>query len=186
MLLEPLTVHGRSVRYRFARQRAKYLAGALIGLDEIDEAKLGDVAFRDALCELPGIGPKTASWIVRNRRASDAVAILDVHIVRACEYMEIFPHGSDPSRNYFDLERRFLDFCIAGNVRASVVDSVMWQTMRSIGRKLLSALIDTPSCNGEALPLINWGEQRCQDQAEAAATAISAAEIRGATRAVAV
>ena len=78
MLLEPLTVRGRQVRYRFARQRAKFLAGSLTGLDEIDESDLDDVAFRDALCGLPGIGPKTASWIVRNRRASDEVAILDV------------------------------------------------------------------------------------------------------------
>ncbi|MBB3890462.1 thermostable 8-oxoguanine DNA glycosylase [Phenylobacterium haematophilum] len=178
MLLEPLTVRGRQVRYRFARQRAKFLAGSLTGLDEIDESDLDDVAFRDALCGLPGIGPKTASWIVRNRRASDAVAILDVHIVRACEHMEVFPRGSDPARHYFELERRFLDFCSAGGVRASVVDAVMWQTMRSLGRKLLSALVDTPDCNGEALPLLRWGERQCQDPAEAAATTTSVAAVR--------
>lgn len=186
LLLEPLIVEGRPVRYRFARQRAKYLAGALVGLDAIDEAGLTDVEFRDALCGLPGIGPKTASWIVRNRRASDAVAILDVHIIRACEHMAVFPSGSDPARHYLDLESRFLDFCSAGGVRASVVDAVMWQTMRSMGRRLLSSLIDTSNCSGEALPLLRWGEQQCQDQAAAAATATSAAAGRGAVaRAVA-
>lgn len=175
LLLEPLIVKGRPVRYRFARQRAKYLAGALVGLDDLDEASLTDVEFRDALCALPGIGPKTASWIVRNRRASDAVAILDVHIIRACEHMTVFPAGSDPARHYLDLESRFLDFCTAGGVRASVVDAVMWHTMRSMCRKLLASLIDTPNCNGEALPLLHWGEQQCQDQVETAVTATSAA-----------
>lgn len=183
MLLDPLTVRGRPVRYRFARQRAKYLAGALVGLDQIDEADLDDIEFRDALRGLPGIGPKTASWIVRNRRASDEVAILDVHIIRACEHMSVFPRGSDVARHYLDLEQRFLDFCTAGGVRASVVDAVMWQTMRSICRKLLATLIDTPNCNAEALPLLSWGEQQCQDPAEAVATAISAVEVRAAARA---
>lgn len=183
LLLEPLIVKGRPVRYRFARQRAKYLAGALVGLDDIDETSLTDVEFRDALCGLPGIGPKTASWIVRNRRASDAVAILDVHIIRACEHMTVFPNGSDPARHYLDLESRFLDFCSAGGVRASVVDAVMWHTMRSMDRKLLSSLIDTSNCNGEALPLLSWGEQQCQDQAETAATATSVAAVQGAVAA---
>ena len=177
LLLEPLNLKGRSVRYRFARQRAKYLAGALVGLDDIDEAGLSDIEFRNALCGLPGIGPKTASWIVRNRRASDAVAILDVHIIRACEHMTVFPRGADPARHYLDLESRFLDFCSAGSVRASVVDAVMWQTMRSICRKLLASLIDTPSCSGEAFPLLRWGEQQCQDQVGAATTATSAAAV---------
>lgn len=142
LLSQPLDVGGRSVRYRFARQRAHHLAAALDGLRLIDEAVLADVPLREALRGLPGIGPKTASWIVRNRRGSDAVAILDVHIVRACRVMGLFPDDVDPARGYAALERRFLAFCGAARVRASVLDATMWSTMRGISPRLYHRLVD--------------------------------------------
>jgi thermostable 8-oxoguanine DNA glycosylase len=142
LLREPLAVNGRAVQYRFAAQRARYLADTLKALAESDFDCLGDVALRDALRQLSGIGPKTASWIVRNRRASDHVAILDVHIVRACAAIGIFPAGAEPTRRYLDLEQRFLAFCDATHSRASAMDAVMWSTMRSLSRPLLQQLVD--------------------------------------------
>lgn len=170
LLKEPLNVNGRQIRYRFASQRAKYLAGTLAGLAEIDEDDLADVELRDALCELPGIGPKTASWIVRNRRGSDAVAILDVHIVRACVHMGVFPEKADPARHYLDLERRFLDFCLGADAKASLIDAVMWATMRQLDRSLMKLLIDPGTAIDERLPLFEWGENQCQVVAARAAT----------------
>lgn len=170
LLTEPLTVHGRQVRYRFAAQRAKYLAGTLAGLAGIDEDDLDDLGLRDALCALPGIGPKTASWIVRNRRGSDAVAILDVHIVRACIHMGVFPEKADPARHYLDLERRFLDFCLSADAKASLIDAVMWGTMRQLDRSLMKLLIDGETSIDERLPLLEWGNNQCQVAAERAAT----------------
>jgi thermostable 8-oxoguanine DNA glycosylase len=142
MLRAPLLVQNRFVRYRFPAQRAKYLARALELLIDINEADLEDVAMRNALLSLPGIGPKTASWIVRNRRGSDNVAILDVHIVRACRIMKVFSSSFEPVRHYYELERRFLDFCAATNSRASNMDAVMWMTMRELSHKLLQQLVD--------------------------------------------
>jgi thermostable 8-oxoguanine DNA glycosylase len=142
MLSRPLTLRGRAVRYRFAAQRAKYLSGALEMLADIDEATLGDVELRNTLLHLPGVGPKTASWIVRNRRGSDEVAILDVHIVRACRIMDIFPPTAEPPRHYCQLERRFLSFCAATGSLASNMDAVMWRTMRAISPKLMQQLVD--------------------------------------------
>ena len=156
--LEPLMINGRRVHYRFARQRAKYLSASLRALKAIDEDKLDDVDFRDALCRLPGIGPKTASWIVRNRRGSDEVAILDVHIVRACEIMSVFPERSDPSRNYRELEARFLEFCLSARARASVMDSTMWGTMRKLSKRLLCLLIDPTGCLETSSPCFRLGE----------------------------
>lgn len=150
LLQEPLIVNSRPIRYRFARQRAKYLAGALEGVRTIDETALGDVAFREVLCRLPGVGPKTASWIVRNRRASDEVAILDIHILRACSHMGVFPAHADPARHYRDLERRFLAFCHHTGSRASVLDAVMWGTMRRVSHGLMRFLVD-----GAAPPVDN-------------------------------
>ena len=136
MLTMPLEVGGRSVRYRFARQRARQLGECLTRLADIDELALNDVGLRDALMRLPGIGHKTASWVVRNRRASDAVAILDVHIVRACVHMGIFREGANPARDYRGLESRFIAFCHAAGIRPSLLDALMWRTMRSIGSNL--------------------------------------------------
>ncbi len=134
LLSAPLDVMGKRVRYRFAKQKAAYLAEALVTLDEIGPLPASDRGFRDALLRLPGVGPKTASWITRNLRASDEVAILDVHICRACEAAHVFPPGSNPAREYFQLEARFLKFATAINVRASELDNLMWQTMRRIGK----------------------------------------------------
>ncbi|MBB4041653.1 thermostable 8-oxoguanine DNA glycosylase [Microvirga flocculans] len=174
LLLEPFLVGGRPVRYRFARQRARYLAGTLRGLKAIDEAGLSDVAFRDALCTLPGIGPKTASWIVRNRRASDAVAILDVHIIRACQIMGVFPESACPARHYLGLEKRFLDFCLAAGARASVVDAVMWGTMRRVSKRLLNQLIDQNQKFYNARAGFEQESIQCQGQVQAIGVATAA------------
>ncbi|XXT21512.1 hypothetical protein WME94_08105 [Sorangium sp. So ce429] len=133
ILAAPLLVRGRTVRYRFPRQKAKHLAGSLDALARTPELPSSDRALRDFLMRLPGIGPKTASWITRNWKGSDLVAILDVHINRACVAAGVFPEGSDPARSYFELERQFLAFAAAIGTRASVLDNLMWQTMRKIG-----------------------------------------------------
>lgn len=169
-LTKPLAIGGRQVRYRFARQKARYLSGALAGLRHINEQALGDVDFRDALCMLPGIGPKTASWIVRNRRGSDRIAVLDIHIVRACQLMKVFPERADPARHYVDLERRFLEFCTGAGARASVMDAVMWATMRKLSKSLLNFLIDPNSTFGEPLPLFQTRGRTCQGVAVRGAT----------------
>lgn len=134
-LSEPLVVRSRSVRYRFARQKARYLASCLAALNTLDVPE-GDRALRDFLMQLPGVGPKTASWVTRNWKGSDEVAIVDVHICRACIAAGIFAQKSDPAHNYFELEDRFLTFAGAIGVRASVLDNLMWQTMRKIGHYL--------------------------------------------------
>lgn len=184
LLLEPLTVNGRPIRYRFARQRAKYLAGALEGVRAIDEAALDDIGFREALCQLPGIGPKTASWIVRNRRASDEVAILDIHILRACSHMGVFPARADPARHYRDLEGRFLAFCRYTGSRASVLDAIMWGTMRRLSHGLVRLLIDegVPSVENPIEPKMGGGI--CQAAVVPEATTRPAARAAGRRQAV--
>jgi len=93
---------------------------------------------RDELLNLEGVGPKTASWIVRNLRGSDEVAILDIHVLRACSAMAVFPEEVSLPKDYEALERRFLNFATAIEVRASILDAVMWTEMR-IGRSPLAA-----------------------------------------------
>jgi thermostable 8-oxoguanine DNA glycosylase len=130
-LREPFMVGGRNVRYRFAQQKAAYLAGAMRAVDELEQPA-DDVGFRDALAKLPGVGLKTASWITRNVRESDAVAILDIHVCRACALAGLFPQTANVATGYRKLERRYLAFAGAIGVKASVLDSLMWATMRRL------------------------------------------------------
>lgn len=131
-LARPFSIGERQVRYRFHSQKASYLHRALSGLERLD-VDMGDVELRNALMDLPGIGPKTASWIVRNHRGSNDVAIIDVHLHRAGQMMRLFDETSEPTRHYFDLEARFLSFCKAIRVAASVLDAIIWDYMRRVG-----------------------------------------------------
>lgn len=106
------------------------MAACLAGLEAIDEDALQDIALRSALTKLPGVGYKTASWIVRNRRNSSYVAVLDVHILRAGRLMGLFDEGQTPQRDYLALEAKFVELAAEFETPAWLLDSVMWQHMR--------------------------------------------------------
>jgi len=133
LLTRPLDVNGRQVRYRFAAQKARYLSQALAQLPAID-VEQGDRDFRDALCSLKGIGPKTASWIVRNWRGSDDVAILDVHLLRAGRELGLFSSELNVERHYRIIEDAFVNFARDIGAKASILDSVIWMAFRSASK----------------------------------------------------
>ena len=128
-LTKPFKVANSSRKYRFARQKAKYLCGAINAVRALSPTRDGR-QLRSQLTGITGIGPKTASWIVRNHLGSDDVAILDVHIIRAGVAAGVFPATADPARNYFTLEQRFLEFCAAIDEPPSRLDAIMWDYMR--------------------------------------------------------
>jgi hypothetical protein len=76
---------------------------------------------------LPGIGPKTASWIARNWLDADDVAILDIHIMRVGQVIGLFPLEQTVERHYMALEERFLRFAELLDVRASELDAIIWR-----------------------------------------------------------
>ncbi len=129
LLTEPLCVRDRAVRYRFANQKSRYLALAMQQLPAIDD-QADDIELRDNLCSLKGIGPKTASWIVRNWRGSDEVAILDIHILRTGRTLGLFGEDLSVEKHYSEIERLFLDFAKDIKAKASILDSVIWMTTR--------------------------------------------------------
>ena len=136
-LTEPLDVGGRKVRYRFAGQKAKYLSAALAKLREAAPPTHDDLALRGWLMGLDGIGPKTASWITRNWLGSDNVAIIDIHIHRAGMLMRLYDDRESPARDYFGMERKFLDFAARINVKASILDALIWRQMKDAGNMAL-------------------------------------------------
>lgn len=132
LLKEPLDVDGRAIRYRFPNQRARRLFDMRVRLRGMKASGVSALDLRDVLQTIDGVGPKTASWIVRNILDSDEVAILDVHILRACRLMGVFPERVALPRDYVGLEKTFLAFASALGVRPSVLDSVMWTEMRAL------------------------------------------------------
>jgi thermostable 8-oxoguanine DNA glycosylase len=131
LLSHPLDVNGRPRRYRFPNQRASRLVAMRRRMTELPQETLSPRDLRDHLLSFEGIGPKTASWIVRNYLDSDDVAIIDVHVLRACRRMKLFPDEISLPRDYGVLEEKFLNFANAIKVRASLLDAVMWVETRA-------------------------------------------------------
>lgn len=129
LLQAPLTVNGKSIHYRFARQKARYLSEALAYLASSSPPANSGRALRDWLLQLSGVGNKTASWIARNWLRADDVAILDIHILRVGAAIGLFPDHLTVERHYFALEELFLSFSERMGVRASELDAVIWHEM---------------------------------------------------------
>jgi N-glycosylase/DNA lyase len=128
-LTEPLSIDERPVRYRFAKQKARYLSTALRAIRESPPSTASGRSLRDALIALPGVGLKTASWIARNWLDADDVAILDIHVLRAGALTGFLDSTLRVDRDYLALECQFLAFSGAIGVRASELDALIWLEM---------------------------------------------------------
>lgn len=125
----PIQLRGRMVRYRFWRQRARRIAEALQSL-KAEEAPSDPRELRDWLTTFPGVGMKTASWVVRNTTGSDDIAIIDIWVVRALTLAGVFPATWKLPRDYARYEQAFLSYAAAGGVSASVLDWCIWEMSR--------------------------------------------------------
>ncbi len=140
-LHEPLQIGNRLIRYRFWRQKAKYLASAFHHLRSEDLPLEHAVNLRNKLLTWCGIGPKTASWIVRNWLNSDAVAILDIHVVRAGMLMNLYRQEEEVEKHYLQMEEKFLILAAKLTVPTSDLDALIWSSMRSTPH-LVARLLD--------------------------------------------
>jgi len=128
-LSEPIPNGEKTVRYRFAKQKAKYLASAIDKIvSELAPVSSGK-ELRDWLLPIAGVGYKTASWIARNWLEADDVAILDIHILRAGLLGGFFDKSLSIERDYLKLEEQFVAFSNALGVRASELDATIWYEM---------------------------------------------------------
>jgi N-glycosylase/DNA lyase len=141
-LSKPFTIGGRLVHYRFPKQKAYYVTEAINRLATEDPPRENYSLFREWLLEFRGIGRKTASWITRNVLDCSRIAVIDVHLFRACVLMGLFSGKEDIDRDYYRLEERYLEFAKALGVDSQKLDVVIWKTMRKNGdftRALLRA-----------------------------------------------
>jgi hypothetical protein len=134
VLEQPLNVPGRerSVRYRFPRQRGARVSAALHFLSRHSAPGNGR-DLRDWLLAVPGVGPKTASWIARNWIGAEDVAIIDIHIRRAGLAAGFFsPHWKLPS-HYSSFENAFSEIARLGGVSCAALDARIWQDLSFLG-----------------------------------------------------
>jgi thermostable 8-oxoguanine DNA glycosylase len=128
---EPIKHGEKTIRYRFAKQKARYLTYALSKLEREPAPIESGRKLRDWLLDVPGIGYKTASWIARNWLDADDVAILDIHVLRAGLLGGFFREDLTVERHYLWLEEQFIALSHGLGVRASELDAVIWQEMMS-------------------------------------------------------
>lgn len=140
VLRTPLSLNGRAVRYRYPKQKAKFLADAMshLAAQRIDSSS--GIALRNSLLKVQGCGRKTAGFIARNYLDSDEVAILDIHVIRACLILGVFSEQDKVETCYEDMEQRYLGFCRSIGVRPSVLDCVLWSQMRTLGACAIEAV----------------------------------------------
>ncbi len=127
-------------RYRFPKRKTELLLAARDWLSCFDDV-LADLSLladdrerRTLLCTCPGVGPKTASWLLRNLGLASELAILDVHLLRALVASGRIGPVTLP-RDYERAEQAFLDWCRELDAPAAAFDLFVWEWQRGSLRR---------------------------------------------------
>jgi N-glycosylase/DNA lyase len=131
----PPRMDGSPRRYRFPARKSTLIMAArdwVLSAGSLVEhlSSRGEQERREWLLGCPGVGPKTASWILRNTGWARELAILDVHVLRAMSDHGIIPPPLRTGRDYEQLERRFLAWCERLEVAPGVFDLFLWEWQR--------------------------------------------------------
>lgn len=132
----PVRRDGSLRRYRYPRSKARLVVAALRWLEPQGSLTValenlnGERERRKLLCRCPGVGPKTASWILRNTGYAVELAILDVHVIRAMEREGRRPPGRLPAA-YELVEAAFLEWCRELDVPPASFDLFLWEWERA-------------------------------------------------------
>lgn len=132
---DPPRRDGRPRRYRFPTRKATLLVGAQRWLREL--SSLGDTlaeipdepSRREFLCKCPGVGAKSASWLLRNTGYAERLAVLDVHVVRAMQACGRLSSAVLP-RDYEDAEAAYLHWCAEFDFDPARFDLLVWDFSR--------------------------------------------------------
>lgn len=128
----PAKVDGELRTYRFPNRKAELLIQArrwLLATSSPTDA-MESIATTEGrrrfLCECPGIGPKTASWMLRNLGWDNDIAILDVHVLRALSSLGLLPASTRMPRDYAAVETVFLRLCDDLAAIPAAFDLFLW------------------------------------------------------------
>lgn len=133
---------GKSILYRFPRQKSRYICDALRSI-RAWESETDFRILRERLLTVPGIGMKTASWILRNYFDLESIAIVDVHVRRAGLAAGFFKPTWSLQADYDLYETAFVICARLGGVKASILDVCIWEQMRAFGVKGRNFLFPT-------------------------------------------
>ena len=103
---EPRRNDGSFRRYRFPKQKSRNIVRArrwVRGHAPLDDHLLKLASAKERrrlLTQCPGIGLKTASWVLRNLGLGAELAIIDVHIIRALMGSKRIPEDVRLPRDY--------------------------------------------------------------------------------------
>jgi len=123
-------------RYRFPRRKAQLLAQAAEwvraegSLHAGLEARVAESERRAWLCACPGLGLKSASWLLRNSGWARQLAILDVHLLRAMGELGLLEEVRLP-RDYEAVERTYLRWAAELGACPAALDLFLWDVQRS-------------------------------------------------------
>lgn len=132
---DPRRGDGSLRRYRYPRRKAALMTAAVGWVDQeggLREQLLrrdAEVERRRWLCSCPGIGPKSASWLLRNCGVAHELAILDVHILRAMRQAGRLGEVTLP-RDYAIVESNFRRWCGELGASVSALDLFLWEWQR--------------------------------------------------------
>ena len=133
---EPRRRDGSLRRYRFPKQKASVIVKArqwVRGQDPIDERLLQLGSPKDRrrfLTKCPGMGFKSASWLLRNLGLGGELAIIDVHVLRALLDAKRIPDDIRIPRDYEMAEEAFLAWCDELDAPSEAFDLFVWHWQR--------------------------------------------------------
>lgn len=134
---EPRRLDGSLRRYRYPARKALLIAQAAgwVSMRHTLEEHLVELsdegARREFLCECPGIGMKTASWLLRNVGLGEALAVVDIHVLRALSAAGRITEAKLP-RDYHVVEQHFLAWCDELNAPPAAFDLMVWEWQRAV------------------------------------------------------
>jgi N-glycosylase/DNA lyase len=133
---EPRRRDGSLRRYRYPTRKAHLIADAVAWVNAEGGLRRGlaahgtESARRAWLCECPGVGMKTASWLLRNSGWAKNLAILDVHVMRAMAEADIIQGAVLPG-DYEAVEMAYLSWADRLGACPAALDLFLWDVERN-------------------------------------------------------
>lgn len=133
---EPPRTNGSLRRYRFPNQKATAIVQArqwVLSNDPLHERLRmlpSPKDRRELLIGCPGVGYKTASWVLRNTGLGNDLAILDVHVMRALADAKRISREARIPQDYETVEVAFLNWCEELDAPSAAFDLFLWHWQR--------------------------------------------------------